>query len=252
MVTIDATAGRAPALVAGPGFEGNHPVWRASNGGLEVRFVGRGPGGTRTAILRRVEGRELPVAQARQIHSDRVLPARPGHVGEGDALWTDRRGLALSVITADCVPLVLASSDRRRIAAVHAGWRGIVAGVVERTVEALGVPADELEAWIGPAIGICCYEVGEEVAGQVAEAAGPEVVAPGRRLRPEGDAGRAAEPRPHLDLAGAVGRQLVRLGVPAPRTVVRCTRCDGEKLWSYRREGSGVGRNVAYVWLAED
>lgn len=230
-----------PAPVGGPSFHGHHPVWKGSSGEVEVRFVGRGLGGTRTAILRQIEEQELPVAQAKQIHSERVLEARQGYVGRGDALWTGRRGLALSVITADCVPVLLAAPARSRIAAVHAGWRGIAAGVVERAVETLDVPPDEIEAWIGPAIGVCCYEVGEEVAERVAEAAGPEVVAPGRSLGP----GR----RPHIDLPGAAQAQLGRAGVPAARVVVRCTRCDGENLWSYRREGSGVGRNVAYVWL---
>lgn len=251
MATSDAialrAAGRAPTEVAGPGFQGHHPVWKTSGGGVESRFVGRGLGGTRTAILRQVEGRELRVAQAKQIHSERVLAARPGYVGRGDALWTDRPGLALSVITADCVPVLLAAPDRRRIAAVHAGWRGITAGVIERAVEALAAPPDEIEAWIGPAIGVCCYEVGEDVAEQVVAATGPAVVAPPPLQGPDGTAGG----RPHLDLPGAARHQLVRAGVPEPRVVIRCTRCDDENLWSYRREGSGVGRNVAYVWLAE-
>lgn len=243
MVTLDVDVTRAPTPVEGPSFHGNHPVWTASTGKVEVRFVGRGLGGTRTAILRQVEGRELPVAQAKQIHSDRVLVARPGYVGRGDALWTDRPALALSVITADCVPVLLAAPGRRRVAAVHAGWRGIAAGVVERAIEALDVPPDELLAWVGPAIGACCYEVGEDVAERVVAATGPAVVVPGSCLGPGS--------KPRLDLVGAAAHQLGRAGVPAPRMVVRCTRCDSENLWSYRREGAGVGRNVAYVWLNE-
>lgn len=215
-----------------------------SSGAVQVRFVGRGPGGTREEILHRVEGRRVPVAQAKQIHSERVLAGREGFVGQGDALWTDRPGLALSVITADCVPVLLAGRDGRRIAAIHAGWRGIVAGVVERAIETLAVPAGELDAWIGPAIGVCCYEVGEEVAEEVVAATGPEVAVAGHRLGP----GR----RPHLDLPGAVRHQLVRAGIERPRIVVRCTRCDPERLWSYRREGAGGGRNVAYVWTEEE
>jgi hypothetical protein len=222
--------------VAGPGWRGGYPVWAASWRGVEVRFVGRGAGGTRTAILARVEGRALPVAQAKQVHSDRVLPGRAGYCGRGDGLWTDRPGLALSVITADCVPVLLAGGGR--IGAVHAGWRGVAAGVVERAVAALGADPGEIAAWIGPAIGVCCYEVLEEVAAAVAGASAAGVVAPGA----------GSDGRPHLDLAGAVRLQLVRAGVPEPRVVLRCTRCDPERLWSYRREGQGVGRNVAYVW----
>ena len=216
-----------------------------------MRFVGRGEGGTRGEILQRVEGARLPVAAARQVHSDRVVEAREGSCGEADALWTARPGLVLSVITADCVPVVLASTGASvesstgnerstaggPVAAVHAGWRGLEAGVVLRAVEALPAAPESLISWIGPAIGACCYEVGEEVAARVAAASHPSVVTPGLRYRP------------HLDLPGAVRHQLLRAGVPAPRIVVRCTRCDAEALWSYRREGRGAGRNVTYVWI---
>lgn len=231
----------SPAPVDGPVLRGGHPVWWASGHGVEVRFVGRGAGGTRTEILGRVEGAEVPpVAEAKQVHSATVLPARDGFCGEGDALWTGEAGLALSVITADCVPVLLAAPEAAggRIAAVHAGWRGIEAGVVERALAALDAPPATLVAWIGPSIGACCYEVSEEVAERVAAVSDPSVVA-GERS-PRG--------RPHLDLAGAVRHQLLRAGVPEPRVVVRCTRCDAERLWSYRREGKGVGRNVAFIW----
>lgn len=206
--------------------------------------MGRGPGGRRAAraeVLEAVEDRPLPVAGLQQVHSARVVAARPGICGEGDALWTDRPGLALSVVTADCVPVVLAGPGESgpRVAAVHAGWRGIVAGVVPRTVEALGVAPDAVEAWVGPAIGACCYEVGEEVAAEVAEVAGTGCVVPAA----------AIGGRPHLDLPGAVRAQLEEAGVRAPRIVVRCTRCDGERLWSYRRAGKRAGRNHAFVWL---
>ncbi len=229
--------------LGGPVPAGGHPVWAARAGPVELRFVGRGAGGSRSEILERVEGSHLPVAAARQVHSDRVLEARPGPCGEGDALWTDRRGLALSVITADCVPVVLAAiggSPSRAagpVAVIHAGWRGIEAGVVGRTVRELGVAPAQLGAWIGPAIGACCYEVSDEVAARVAGASGPGVVVAG-----PGE-------RPHLDLPGAVRRQLLAAGVGEPRIVVRCTRCDAESLWSYRREGRGAGRNLAFVWI---
>lgn len=228
-----------PAPIEGPLMRCGHPVWAASWEGVEVRFVGRGADGTRAEILGRVEEVAPAVAQAKQVHSDRVLPGREGFCGEGDALWTGEAGLALSVITADCVPVLLAARGGGRIAAVHAGWRGIEAGVVARALEALAAPPEEVAAWIGPSIGVCCYEVGEEVAERVAAASDPSVVAPGGRI-PGG--------RPHVDLAGAVRRQLVGAGLPEPRTVVRCTRCDAAALWSYRREGKGAGRNVAFIW----
>ncbi len=230
-------------LPRGPVPEAGYPVWAARAGAVEVRFVGRGAAGSRSEILERIEGRRRPVAAARQIHSDRVLEARPGLCGEGDALWTSRRGLALSVITADCVPVLLARASAEPengpgpVAAIHAGWRGIEAGVVARTVRALGVPPEALTAWIGPSIGACCYEVSDDVAKRVAGASHAAVVVPG-----PGE-------RPHLDLPGAVRHQLLQAGIAAPRIVVRCTRCDAETLWSYRREGKGAGRNVAFIWI---
>jgi YfiH family protein len=139
------------------------------------------------------------------------------------------------------VPVVLADPATGRVAAVHAGWRGIVAGVVAETLRALEAPAERVAAWVGPAIGACCYEVGEGVAGEVASAAGGAVV-----VRP------ATKTRPHLDLPGAVRNQLMAAGVSAPRIVVRCTRCDGDRLWSYRREGPGGGRNHAFVWVRDE
>jgi polyphenol oxidase len=208
--------------------EDAHWVWRDRRGDVEVRFTGRGPAGERDEILARFEPDAPPVAWAKQIHSARVLPAHPGHCGEGDALFGDAPDLALSVVTADCVPVLLAGPNG--LAAVHAGWRGLVGGVIPATLERLGGAHAVHTAWIGPTIGSCCYEVGEEVAAQFPA----EAVVPG------------PADRPHLDLIAAARLQLK--GVEEIRTVPVCTRCEPEKLYSYRREGKGVGRNVAFIW----
>ena len=200
-------------------------VWSDRQGDVEVRFTGRGPAGERDEILARVEPDAPPVAWAKQIHSATVLPAQPGHCGEGDALFGDAPDLALSVVTADCVPVLLAGP--RGLAAVHAGWRGLVGGVIPAALEKMG--GAEI-AWIGPTIGSCCYEVGEEVAEQFPSAA----------LLP-GPAGK-----PHLDLVAAARLQLK--DVEDVRSVGICTRCAADRLYSYRREGKGVGRNVAFIW----
>ena len=211
-----------------------HPVWRAGHGPVEVRFVGRGPGDHAAAAA---AARVPPaIAWSRQVHSARVLDAVAGPCGEGDALLTRRAGLALSVVTADCVPVLIAGEAE--IASAHAGWRGIVAGVLPATLARLAIPGDRLTAWLGPAIGPCCYEVGEEVAARVAEAGGAEVVRPG------------SGSRPHLDLHGAVSSQLRAGGVRRIHRVRDCTRCSPDSLWSYRREGPGAGRNLAFIWMA--
>lgn len=227
-------------MIEGPVLEGGYRVWRARRADVEVRFTGRGglgPEAERAEVLRRIEPGAPPVAWARQIHSARVLPAQSGACGEGDALFAESSDLALSIITADCVPVVLAGPDG--LAAVHAGWRGIAGGIVPATLEAAG-GGSGWSAWIGPAIGPCCYEVGEEVAEQVAAVSGPEVVVPG----PAG--------KPHLDLVAAVRRQLSAAGVEEIYSVPDCTRCDSERLYSYRREGKGAGRNMAFIWRCSE
>ena len=180
------------------------------------------------------------MAWARQVHSARVLPARPGECGEGDALVYGGdndghgEGLALSIVTADCVPVLLAGPAG--IAAAHAGWRGIAAGVVGATVAAMAGDPSSFTAWIGPAIGSCCYETGPDVADQVAAASHPAIVIPG----PAG--------RPHLDLQQAVRRQLQAAGLRQIEVLPLCTRCEAAILHSYRRDGKAAGRNHAFIW----
>ena len=118
---------------------------------------------------------------------------------------------------------------------MHAGWRGIAGGIVPRTLAALELP-EQARAWIGPAIGACCYEVGDEVAAAVAEASTEEAVVPGRGARP------------HLDLQAAVERQLTDCGIGAVSRLEVCTRCHPDLLWSYRREGARAGRNISFLW----
>jgi YfiH family protein len=220
--------------ILGPILAGGHWLWRARRGDVEVRFTGRGPAGEREEVLQRIDPEAPPLAWAKQIHSARALPAHPGKCGEGDALFGDAPDLALSVVTADCVPVVLAGPGGK-LAAVHAGWRGLVAGVIPAALEAAG-GGTGWTAWIGPAIGPCCYEVGEDVADQVAAAGGPEVVVSG------------TSGKPHLDLVAAARHQLAALGVEEIHHVAACTKHDAERLYSYRREGKGVGRNLAIIW----
>lgn len=214
--------------------ETGHPLWSDRRGEVEVRFVGRGPAGRGAAAA--AAGAPGELAWCRQIHSTRVLEASTaGRSGEGDALIARRPGLALSVVTADCVPLLVAGEGE--IASIHAGWRGIAGGVVAATLARLGAAPDRLTAWLGPAIGACCYEVGGEVAARVAAASEAAVVRPG------------GGSRPHLDLHRAVAAQLRRGGVERTRRVADCTRCSPRTLFSYRREGPGAGRNLAFIWM---
>jgi YfiH family protein len=209
-------------------------TWQGGKHGAAVVFAGCGVEGSRTEAFERITGEARPVAWARQIHSAQVLPARAGECGEGDALVGRESGLALSIVTADCVPVLLAGPTG--IAAAHAGWRGIAAGVVGATVEALGGPPEECAAWIGPAIGPCCYETGQDVADKVVAASHSGVAVPG----PAG--------RPHLDLQAAVRHQLQAAGIREIQAVPLCTRCEETNLHSYRRDGKRAGRNHAFIW----
>lgn len=166
----------------------------------------------------------------KQIHSNLVLLAeKSGFCGEGDALATDRPGLAVSVRTADCYPILLADARTRAVAAVHAGWRGTITHIVERVLEKMGsqfgTATGDVHAAIGPGIGRCCYEVGRDVAG----AFGCEGT--------------------HLDLERENWKQLVAAGV-APENIEAlgvCTYCDAERFFSYRREKEQAGRMISYI-----
>ena len=167
----------------------------------------------------------------RQVHGARVTEARPlGIVRPGtdyeacDGLWTDRAAQALVLQTADCLPVALARErGPRRLAALHVGWRGLLAGIVENGVRA--VANGDLAAAIGPVIGACCYEVGEEVAAPFRERFGEMVVRDGR-----------------LDLARATELALRAAGVERIERSARCTACEPELFFSHRRDRGRTGR----------
>jgi len=178
----------------------------------------------RRRLCAEVGGSLERLALNRQIHSTVVRRAEPGVRGEpGDGLWTDERDLPVLAFAADCLPIALVGTnlDRPAAAVLHAGWRGLLGGVVAAGMTALGRKA---RACVGPAIGPCCYEVGTEVSGPFAEAFGDDVVR-GRNL----DLRTAAERA--LRAAGAVGVEHVEL----------CTACSPDRLFSHRRTGKPRG-----------
>lgn len=151
---------------------------------------------------------------------------------EGDALVGDTPGAALAVLGADCLPVLLWRRDRPAVAAAHAGWRGLVAGVLEEAVAALGEPGRQGAA-IGPGIGPCCYPVSAEVRERFAARFGEAVV-------------RA----PAVALAAAARAALEGAGVPGPaiQTLEACTSCEEDRFYSFRRDGEGSGRQGGFVW----
>ncbi len=183
--------------------------------------------GTRDAALAQEE-----MASLKQIHSSLSLVAdRPrGCVGEGDALITGQPGVAVSVRTADCFPILLVDRHRRVVAAVHAGWRGTASGVVTGALDRMraefGTEPGDVFAAIGPGIGACCYDVGVEVA---------------RLFRFDGAA--------RVDLAAANRQQLTVAGVPEAQIEMpgACTRCDARQFHSYRRDSERAGRQISFI-----
>jgi YfiH family protein len=179
----------------------------------------------------------LPAAPhwLRQVHGTGVIHLddwRPGV--EADAAWTDRPGRVVAVLTADCLPVLIADRAGRCVAAAHAGWRGLAAGVLESTVIALPVPAAELQAWIGPRIGAAAYEVD----------------APVRDAFPD-DADAFAPSRPghwQADLPAIAIRRLQTAGVTAIRDVGRCTASEPGHFFSHRRDGR-CGRQATLAWI---
>ena len=156
-------------------------------------------------------------------------------VPDADALWTDEPDLTLVVLTADCVPILLVDTARRRIGVVHAGWRGMVAGIVEEAAADIGSP-ESIAAFVGPSIGPCCYEVGEEVAGAARE-----------RL---GDVARARRDRTHLDLWACAGIALARAGVREIWPAALCTRCEPGRFYSHRAGARGRQGLVARLAMS--
>ncbi len=186
---------------------------------------------------------QAALATAKQIHSDRVLLVdSPGPQGEGDALISNRPGIQLAIRTADCLPILMADPRRRAVAAIHAGWRGVVAEIVPKAIQALRQRFDsqpeDLVIAIGPGIGSCCFEVGPEVAVQFAPFF-PELDLSGRTK---------------IDLTETIRRQLVRHGVSMRQisSGKNCTFCDSGLFDSYRRDKEEAGRMLSTIGLVPE
>jgi YfiH family protein len=174
-----------------------------------------------------------------QVHGLAVASAgswRPGV--EADACVSSVPGKSCVVLTADCLPVLLCDQQGQRVAAAHAGWRGLVSGVLERTVRAMGPPGEQLMAWLGPAIGQGAFEVGEDV----------------RLASIQADPGSvvyfAANPRGRwqADLYGLARRRLEAAGVKRVFGGGYCTASDPQRYFSYRRDGQ-CGRMATLVWI---
>ncbi len=186
------------------------------------------------------------IVTMRQVHGDHIVEVKDKtlkEAGEADGMITGKPEIFLAVLTADCVPLLFVAPRQRLAAAVHAGWRGTLAGIAEKTVrlfnENYGVETDDLEVALGPAIGVCCYEVKDDVSGPLMKKWG-KLTTPSVSVK-EGKTfvNLRRLNRDILRASGVPGKQLYEVGP--------CTSCAPEVFFSYRRAGSETGRQMSFV-----
>lgn len=184
--------------------------------------------------------------QVSQVHGRRVVEVRSDTdplalvLEEADALVTGSPGVAVGIRTADCVPLLMRTPVA--VAAVHAGWRGTIARIAAAAVEhlgTLGASPEEVSVTIGPCIGVCCYEVSDELGERFEREVGSETIDPKEGARP------------HLDLRRANRRILVDAGVPEAsiRDLEGCTHHEEDRFFSHRRDAGTTGRHLSWIRL---
>jgi len=226
-------AARVPELESVPGlvhgFERRGPRAGESREEARARVEHALEGAGRLLLLKQVHGRALVRAP---------WEGRP----EADAALAPEPGFVLGIETADCLPVLVVDRGRRAVAAAHAGWRGTVAQVAREAVRALvaqGSRPEELRAALGPGIGPCCYEVGDDVR-QAFGPGGASFFRPGPRGRD------------HLDVRAANRAQLRDEGLLAEHiaAVEECTFCHPDLYHSYRRDGKEAGRMINFVGFA--
>ena len=192
---------------------------------------------------------DLRIITMRQVHGDQIVEVKDKHLkeaGEADGMVTEERGLFLGVLTADCVPILFAVPGREIVAAVHAGWRGALAGIAPKMVRYLrdrhDVKPGVIEAALGPAIGPCCYEIGADVSGPLAQRWGSLAE---RSLQ-------SRDGKKFLDLRELNVSLLEKAGVPSEQIfqIGPCTSCASDDFFSYRRQGRETGRQISFIgWL---
>lgn len=203
--------------------------------------VGDAPGAVEENRRRLRERLRLPAEPAwlQQIHGVVVADLdRHGAPREADAAVTRREDRVCVIQVADCIPVLLAARDGSVVAAAHAGWRGLAAGVLEATVRSVGVRGEELFAWLGPGISSRHFEVGAEVRAAFVDGdpRAASAFAPNSRGRWQ------------CDLAALARGRLLKLGVREISGGDCCTYADAERFFSYRRAGR-CGRMAALIWL---
>ena len=225
---------RAASTLRGPG--GSQGPYQGLNLGAHVGDDARQVQENRNALIRHL-GLSTSPAWLDQVHGTTCVKAHPGRVATADASFTDQSGIACIVMTADCLPVLFASRDGQRVAAAHAGWKGLAGGVLEATLDAIGTR--DVLAWLGPAIGPAAFEVG------------PEVREAFLKRYPDADKAfsNPHKDRYHADLYGLARGLLTQAGVPTDAIFGggRCTFSEADAFFSYRRDRI-TGRMASLIW----
>lgn len=217
----------------------SQPPWQSLNLGTHV---GDDPQHVATNRQRLASLAQLPSAACwlNQTHSTRVVDAADSDnlLPDADASFSRSVEQVCIVMTADCLPILFCSDDGQQVAAAHAGWRGLCAGVVENTLATFHSPPQQIHAWLGPAIGAHAFEVGAEVKAAFMQ-----------QLREASDCFRPSGDKYLADLAGLATQRLQQVGVTSITQSARCTFSEPETFFSYRRDGQ-TGRLASLIWLA--
>ena len=254
---------RALATTRNGGVSGAPYSGANGRGGLNLGLhTGDAPDAVVENRRRVVELTGAPVAWLEQVHGaeiedagaviDRCAGSPASAAVKADAAVTDRTGVVCALMIADCMPVLFCDTAGRAVGAAHAGWRGLAAGIVEKTTARVatlaGAQTGTLHAWLGPAIGPTAFEVGEDVLDAFVHAAGPA-------HRDATAAAFVARNEKHKYLADLYALARLRLdlaGVPAQNVHggTHCTVTERERFYSYRRDRT-TGRMAAMIWLAD-
>jgi YfiH family protein len=248
------------AALAAHGLDWIVPAWPAParvhalsttrNGaaGSAIDFASSAPQGTSGRELLRRFVPDEPV-WLRQVHGSAIADLDAGYGGfAADGSVTRAPGTVCAVLSADCLPVLLADRDSRVVAVAHGGWRGLAAGVIETAVAAMRIEPASVLAWLGPAIGPRAFEVGSEVVAAFCEPdpGAAECFVPATKMSTK----MSANMKWHGDLYALARRKLARAGVSAVYGGGRCTLSESGFFHSYRRDGAGAsGRMATVIWL---
>lgn len=177
-----------------------------------------------------------------QVHGIEAISLDKPHTPEpvADAVYTHQTNRVCAILTADCLPILLCDQQGGTVAAIHAGWRGLLAGVIDSTIARMRVPGQQLLAWLGPAIGPQAFEINEDIRGSYI-----------LRDKRNQDAFHKKDQRWYGDLYVLARNNLTQLGVGGIYGGDLCTFTDSKRFYSYRRDGALTGRMATIIWITD-